>query len=113
MTEMDYAAIVSKNLKRIAYNAGKTQTDICRDLGIGKSTVSSWFTGDRVPRMKKIDELCAYFHVKRSDIMEPHDMTGIDQLTPAEEDLIRKYRGLSSDQRRLLEAMLRTLTETK
>lgn len=71
MSDKEYAAIIGANLRRIANAAGKTQSDVCRDLKIGKSTVSSWFTGERVPRMDKIDMLCQYFHVNRSDIMEP------------------------------------------
>ena len=73
MSDKEYASIIGANLRRIANAAGKTQADICNDLKIGKSTVSSWFTGERVPRMDKIDMLCSYFHVSRSDIMEPHD----------------------------------------
>ena len=72
MSDKEYAAIIGANLRRIANASGKTQSDVCRDLKLGKSTVSSWFTGERVPRMDKIDMLCRYFHVNRSDIMEPH-----------------------------------------
>ena len=71
-----YGRIIGKNLKRIAYEHGKTQADIARDLKISKSTVSSWMNGKRVPRMKTIDLLCHYFNCKREDIMEEHD-TGI------------------------------------
>lgn len=70
MTQDEYAKIIAKNLKRIAYENDKTQADISRDLNINKQTVSSWFRGERIPRMGKIDLLCEYFHCKRSDIME-------------------------------------------
>lgn len=70
MTQDEYAKIIAKNLKRIAYENDKTQADISRDLNINKQTVSSWFRGERVPRMGKIDQLCEYFHCNRSDIME-------------------------------------------
>lgn len=73
MTTNEYGRIISKNLKRICYERQKTQADISRDLDISKTTVSGWFTGVRVPRMKTIDALCAYLHVLRSDIMEPYD----------------------------------------
>lgn len=70
MTEMEYTKLVARNLKRIAYENGKTQADIARDLHISKATVSSWMTGTRLPRMDKVDLLCHYFNCKRSDIME-------------------------------------------
>ena len=70
MSDQEYARIVSKNLRRIAYEAEKMQADISKDLKISKATISSWMNGTRVPRMDKIDLLCHYFNVKRSDIME-------------------------------------------
>ena len=73
MREKDYALIVGTNLRRIANEAGKTQSDVSRDLKIIKSTVSTWFRGERCPRMDKIDLLCEYFGVQRSDIMETHE----------------------------------------
>ena len=71
MTEKEYAKIVAQNLRRIAYEAGKTQVDIAKDLGINKATISAWMNGTRTPKMSKIDLLCAYFGVNRSDLMEP------------------------------------------
>lgn len=70
MTEMDYAKMVARNLRKIAYENGKTQADIARDLKISKATVSSWMNGTRLPRMDKIDLLCHYFNCNRVDIME-------------------------------------------
>lgn len=34
MTSTEYGKILSKNLKRIAYENQKTQADIARDLGL-------------------------------------------------------------------------------
>ena len=72
MTEQEYARLVARNIRRIAYDNGKTQADIARDLKISKATVSSWMNGTRVPRVNKIDLLCHYFNCKRSDIMQEH-----------------------------------------
>ena len=74
----DYGKVISQNLKRIAYENDRTQSDICRDLNLNDSTVSSWFNGSRIPRMSKIDLLAHYFNCKRSDIME--------QYIPKEDD---------------------------
>ena len=72
MTDKEYSKIVSQNLRRIAYDSGKAQSDIAKELGMSKATLSAWMNGTRTPKMPKIDMLCAYFGVKRSDIMEPH-----------------------------------------
>lgn len=70
----DHAKIISKNLRRIAYERGKTQAEISRDLKINKSSLSMWMNGERIPRMSKIDMLCDYFGVSRSDIMDEHSL---------------------------------------
>lgn len=70
MSENEYAKVISKNLRRIAFDAGKNQVDISRDLKLSKATVSSWMNGTRIPRMDKIDLLCHYFNVSRREIME-------------------------------------------
>lgn len=78
MSEMEYAKIIAKNLKRIFYEHNKTQADVARDLNISKATISSWLNGTRVPRMNKIDLLCHYFNVTRAEIMEEYDPDGHD-----------------------------------
>ncbi len=95
----DYAKIISQNLKRIAYDHGKTLTDISHDLKISKSTLSCWMNGLRIPRMSNIDQLCHYFKVNRTDIMDPHEINESSDLykssisfTPEERDLILAYR---------------------
>lgn len=77
MAENEYAKVIAKNLKRIAYEHQKSQADIARDLNIKQATLSSWMTGNRVPRMKMVDRLCNYFNCSRADIMgekEPGEM---------------------------------------
>ena len=72
ISERDYGKIIAKNLKRIANENDRTQADICRDLKLNDSTVSSWFNGSRIPRMDKIDLLTRYFNCTRAAIMEPY-----------------------------------------
>ena len=70
--DKEYGKVIAKNLKRIAFDNNRTQADLCRDLNLKDSTVSSWFNGTRIPRMDKIDLLTHYFNCSRADIMEPH-----------------------------------------
>lgn len=71
MNEKEYSQVVAQNLRRIAYEANKSQADIAKDLNLSKGTISAWMNGTRTPKMPKIDMLCSYFGVNRSDIMEP------------------------------------------
>lgn len=75
MDNKEYGMIIAKNLRRIMYDAGKTQAEVARDLKISKATLSSWMNGTRIPRMPNIDMLCHYFNVNRTDIMEEYVST--------------------------------------
>lgn len=86
MSEKEYIETFTKNLKHQLTKKGKTQTELSRDLGLSKTTVSSWFNGYRMPRMDKIDMLCNYFNVSRSDLLEDKS-TNIPQNNKAENDI--------------------------
>lgn len=66
------ARIVAKNLKRLLYKREKTQADLIRDLGFKQSTVSSWMTGERLPRMDKVDLLCKYLNCSRMELIDEY-----------------------------------------
>lgn len=84
--------IIAKNLKRLAYENHKTQADIARDLKLKQSTVSSWMTGKRLPRMDKVDMLCTYFDCLRTDILDDNGYTTPKPPTDEELELIYAYR---------------------
>ena len=72
MTNKEYAEMVGENLRRITYEKGIPQARIAQDLHLSKATVSSWFTGKRAPRVDKLDALCRYLMVDRTDVTEPY-----------------------------------------
>lgn len=109
----DYAKIISQNLKRIAYDHGYTLTDISHDLKISKSTLSCWMNGLRIPRMSNIDQLCHYFKVNRTDIMDPHEINESSDLdkssisfTPEERDLVLAYRRADNGRKESVRVLL-------
>ena len=71
MGKTEYSIIFSRNLKFYMLNNQKTQADLSKDLKISRATISSWCNGTRVPRPEKVDMLCNYFNIRRSDLMEP------------------------------------------
>lgn len=83
----EYAKIIARNLRRIMYDRGVSQSKLAHDLKLTKSTVSSWMNGYRTPRMSKIDMLCEYLHCKRSDLMEPHAETRHHHTNPETEQI--------------------------
>lgn len=100
MSENEYAKIIAKNLKRIAYEHQKTQADIARDLRLNPGTVSSWMVGTRVPRMDKIDLLCNYFNCSRTEIMEEEPTSRRESVTDEEQELLHLFRKLAPEGRR-------------
>lgn len=72
MEKSKYGRIIAKNLRRLLIEKDKTQADLCHDLKLNKGTVSSWCNGTRIPRMDKVDMLCKYLNCTRSDLLEEH-----------------------------------------
>lgn len=70
MVILDEKKIFAKNLKHYMDKLGKTQIDIINDLGINKSTISSWYNGQKMPRMGTIQTLADYFGILKSDLIE-------------------------------------------
>lgn len=70
MSENDYKKIFSKNLRYYMSKSNKKQSDLINDLGISSSTLSNWCTGEKLPRMDKVQVLADYFHINKSDLIE-------------------------------------------
>lgn len=70
MSEEQERLIFSKQLNYYLEQTHKTQSDLVNDLGFNKSTVSTWCSGTKMPRMNKIQILADYFGVNKSDLIE-------------------------------------------
>ena len=60
----------SDNLKRLMKKNGMTQKDIANIAGVSQQTVSLWLSGDRIPRMGKLQILADYFGIYKSELIE-------------------------------------------
>lgn len=58
------------NLNRLLNKKGATQKSLAEYMEVSTATVNEWKKGRKIPRMDKIDRLCAYFMVNRSDLLE-------------------------------------------
>lgn len=77
MSEDDYRKTFVKQLAYYMHLNNKNQTDLMNDLGLGSSTVSSWCTGAKMPRMGKIQMLADYFNIDKSDLLEETKPLGV------------------------------------
>lgn len=73
MSEEDYRKIFVKKLNYYMELNNKNQMDLMKDLSLSSSTVSNWCTGQKLPRMGKIQMLADYFGINKSDLIEDKD----------------------------------------
>ena len=66
----DFKHVFAKNLRNQLARHDKLQNDLVNDLGLNKSTVSTWINGTKMPRMNTVERLAAYFGIEKSDLIE-------------------------------------------
>ncbi|MCD7863583.1 MAG: hypothetical protein LUG61_08810 [Lachnospiraceae bacterium] len=100
MGEDYYKKIFSENLKYYMSINEKTQVDIINDLGVNKSSISTWCNGTRLPRMDKVDMLAKYFHINRSDLIEERPAADLSSpaspLTDLDMEVANKFHDADS-----------------
>ena len=80
--------IFSNNLKKFLKEQKKTQLELANFVGISDAAVNNWVKGYKLPRMDKVDKICKFFSIKRSDLLESTtpqsindiDFTGIERI---------------------------------
>lgn len=72
MSEAEINKIISDNLNRLMEIRGTTQSELAEYMGVSQATISNWCKGVKMPRMDKIDKLCDFFHINRSDLMQEY-----------------------------------------
>lgn len=78
MNQGEFKKIFAKNLRRVMLEREKGQIDVSKALGVSQPTVSTWMTAKKVPRMETVDALCAYLNCKRTDLLEEHNATPLE-----------------------------------
>ena len=51
---------------------GVSQNELAKYLDVSPTSVNNWCRGLKTPRMDKVDKICTYFHIKRSDLLNDH-----------------------------------------
>lgn len=70
MREADFNALFAKNLNQLLKMHNMTQAELAERMGVSTATTSNWCKGIKLPRMDKVDKMCAIFDCLRSDLME-------------------------------------------
>lgn len=88
--DLDFKKIFSSNLNFFLEYNKKNQIDLCNDLSLSKSVVSSWCTGTRLPRMDKVQMLADYFNINKSDLLEKHNYDVFKKTSNKQDVLIEE-----------------------
>lgn len=59
----------SKNLKYYLKIRNKTQLDLAKAIGVSNTTINNYVKGYNTPRMDKLDKICNYLRIERSDLL--------------------------------------------
>lgn len=70
MPEYDTKKIFAKNLNRILSSQGVRQYELAKYLNVSISAVSAWCSGDKMPRMDKIEKIAYFFGIPKSELLE-------------------------------------------
>lgn len=81
VSNREYKIEFSKNLRHYMKLNHKAQADLVNDLGISKSTISTWCRGKKLPRANIIQLLADYFKIDITDLLgnrpEPNQPTSV------------------------------------
>ena len=73
MANSDINLRIANNLKKYMDKNNITQDKLADYMGVSQVTVSNWCNGVKLPRMNKIDKICKFFNINRSDLMDNTD----------------------------------------
>lgn len=111
---------ISGKLYNFRMERGLTQADMGKIAGVSDKTISAWESGARCPKVVPyIQNICKYFHLdmlifidegtdEYGDKSQPTETDGLDDL---DRQLIALLKLLSLEQKQLLLAQLRVLTD--
>lgn len=72
MSEHELNQIIANNIAQQLSTRNITQLELAEYMHVSQATVSNWCKGIKIPRMNKIDQICKFFDIERSDLLEDH-----------------------------------------
>ena len=84
MDEKSIQSIFSYNLRRMLMERNKTQLELSKYIGVSNTTINNYVKGYNMPRMDKIDKICRFFNIKRSDLLENKQISENQQTSATE-----------------------------
>ena len=80
ITDQDYMrSLFAKNLRRLMYADNLSQKELADKVGVAPSAVSSWCSGNKLPRTETVQQLADIFGVEISELLSEGAATTILQ----------------------------------
>ena len=106
MSEKELNKIIADNITRQMELNNRTQLELAEYMNVSQATVSNWCKGVKMPRMSKIDMICKFFNINRSDLMNDssnqpelnkRDTKQIEEILQQTKDKLTSPEGLMFD----------------
>ena len=68
MSEKELYDIVAGNIMKLLNWSDRSQADLVKYMNVSQTAVSNWCNGIKMPRMDKIDKICEFFGVNRTEL---------------------------------------------
>ena len=85
MSDDNIKKIFSKKLCYFLDLYNKNQADLSKYMGVSSATVSDWCNAKKLPRMDKIQSICNWLNIEKSDLLEDKEPLSNG------ENIIKKY----------------------
>lgn len=96
---------ISKNIAKYREEAGISQKDLAKKLGVVPSRISNWETGANCPTIDILFEVCEVLNVSINDIYGIYPDSKFI-LKYGEQDILKKYRALDAHGKEMVDFTL-------
>lgn len=101
---------IGDNIKTLREARGLTQLELSEKLGVSRGAVSQWELGIVAPRMGTIEQMAAFFGVKKSDIIEDRHAPDImDDRKHRVMEAAKLFDGLNAEQQKVVVQLMRVM----
>lgn len=68
-TEKDMGTVLGSNIQYYLAVNHMSRKELADRIGVSTAAVGFWCIGDKIPRMDKVDKMCAVFGCSREDLL--------------------------------------------
>lgn len=104
MSDSEMRRLFANRLRHYLNANGYTQADMARYMNVSTATTAKWCTGITIPRVDKIQSICNWLGIEKSDLLDTNKPPGPHDLLVLAEDalLIETIRSLDPERKKRL-----------